>query len=502
MTTGHLGEIRWLPAGRRLAVTAVLAVALTAAAVVAGPAPATTAAGLPNPCTPVVRVCAKDVLSGVGQAIPGLAQAKKALDTIGGVLATAGQSVLAAGVAWLSASILSTAQDILDQPGAFLDALTRPRLTAAGFLGPHGAYHVVASFAVVLLVGFIFLGVISGLLSGEPGQAMFRVVRDTPAAVLAIVGFPWLVEQLIAAVDGLCAATLPSGEVLHRLLAARVFTGFDGLEVGLPQLLLALVAFIAAVLVSTEMLVRTVLVRLAVALAPISFAGMIWAPARPAARKAVELTIAGVLAKFAIYLALKVGLDLTGEFTDSPVPGGAAWGSLLLGIAVVCLAAFAPYIVWRLLPHAEAFLAAQGVSRMPARAGLQVLQTAYWIDMIRTRAGGGGGRAWAAGPPPAPRAGGPGPARRPTARPSGGGGGAARAVAGGGAGRAGRAATAGGLGAAVSAGQSARAGKDRVASSMDRPTRPTSPAAGGAAGGGAASGPPEADWVRRPRRAP
>src|SRR6266536_3010922 len=500
MSILHIARTRGLSVGRRLTATMVLAVVLTT--VVVGRPASAAAAGLPDPCTPIVHICASDVLGGLGQAIPGLADAQKALNTIGGVVAAAGQSVLAAGIAWFTGSVVATSRDILGQPGAFVDTLTRPRLTAAAFLGRRGAYYVVASFGVVLLVGFIFLGVISGLLSGEPGQAMFRIVRDTPAAVLAILGFPWLVEQLIGAADGLCAAALPSGEVLRRLLDTQVFTPFDGIGVGLPQLLLAVVAFVAAVLVFVELLVRNVLVHLLVTLAPLSFAGIVWPAARPAARKVAELTVAGVLAKPAIYVALKVGLDLIGEFTDSGVPGGAAWGSLLLGIAVVCLAAFAPYTVWRLLPHAEAFLAAQGVSRMPARAGMQVLQTAYWIDMIRTRAGGGGGRAWAAGPPPAPRAGGPGPARRPTARPSGGGGGAARAVAGGGAGRAGRAATAGGLGAAVSAGQSARAGKDRVASSMDRPTRPTSPAAGGAAGGGAASGPPEADWVRRPRRAP
>jgi len=507
MSILHIARTRGLSVGRRLTATMVLAVVLTT--VVVGRPASAAAAGLPDPCTPIVHICASDVLGGLGQAIPGLADAQKALNTIGGVVAAAGQSVLAAGIAWFTGSVVATSRDILGQPGAFVDTLTRPRLTAAAFLGRRGAYYVVASFGVVLLVGFIFLGVISGLLSGEPGQAMFRIVRDTPAAVLAILGFPWLVEQLIGAADGLCAAALPSGEVLRRLLDTQVFTPFDGIGVGLPQLLLAVVAFVAAVLVFVELLVRNVLVHLLVALAPLSFAGIVWPAARPAARKVAELTVAGVLAKPAIYVALKVGLDLIGEFTDSGVPGGAAWGSLLLGIAVVCLAAFAPYTVWRLLPHAEAFLAAQGVSRMPARAGMQVLQTAYWIDMLRSRPGGhrqtGPGRP--AAPPPGTS---PGPARRLPNPPAGGGsGGMAARMPASGSGGTGPAATgasggapaAGSAAPAAAAAGAAKAGQDRGAFASDRPTtRPTGAGAGSL--GGSASGRASDGWVRRPRGGP
>jgi len=481
MTTPHPRHRR-LPAVRRAAAVLALAVLLTVGLAAGRLGPVGAAVGLPNPCTPLVHLCASDVLSGLAQAIPGLAEAKRAVAQIGGVLAAAGQSVLAAGVAWFTGTVVSTARAVLAQPGAFLDTLTRPRLTAAAFLGPGGAYHTVASIGVLLLVGFIFLGVISGLISGEPGQALFRVVRDTPAAVLAILGFPWLVDQMIAAADGLCAATLPSGQVLHRLLDTKVFTGFESLGVGLPQLLLAVVAFTAAVLVFAELLVRTVLVHLLVALAPISFAGIVWPAARPAARKVVEFAAAGVLAKPAIYVALKVGLDLVGEFADSQVPAGAAWGSLLLGIAVVCVAAFAPYLVWRLLPHAEGFLVAQGVSRMPARAGMQVLQTAYWIDMIRSRPGGRG-RTGPTGPPPAQPAAGLGPAGRLPVPPSRGG--AAREPAPGG---------------GEPGGATGVPGRVRPpAPSGSAAATSSAPAAEGRAGSAARADRSSAGWTRRPR---
>lgn len=187
----------------------------------------------------VLRVCASDVADAAATAakvaIPGLAVATAALDKAGAAAAAAGSSLVGAATAWFTQSLLTAAGAILVEPGGFASSATRPDVTAAAFLGRDGAYHRVASAAVVLLVGFIFLGVIQGLFSGEPGQALFRVVRDTPIAVLAILGFPWLVSQLLDMVDGLSAAILPTGEVLRSLMDKHVFTAFSVIGTGLPQ---------------------------------------------------------------------------------------------------------------------------------------------------------------------------------------------------------------------------------------------------------------------------
>jgi hypothetical protein len=232
-----------------------------------------------------------------------------------------------------------------------------------------------------------------------------------------------------------------------------------------------------------------------VGLAPLSFAGMVWPAARPAARKVGELTAAALLAKPAIFLALKVGLALVGQHTAT---SGAGWGSLLVGVTVVTIAAFAPWVVWRLLPLAEAYMVAQGVSRMPFRGAMQVLQTAYWADMIRSRTGPG--RTAGAGLPPAGRGGpgGPGPGRSPL--PRGGGGGGQRPAApapGAGAGSGSSGGAAGGSGGAAGA-------VGRVAAGVAAGAASTSAATGGGSGraaggrGAAAAGRPSDGWTRRP----
>jgi hypothetical protein len=60
---------------------------------------------------------------------------------------------------------------------------------------------------------------------------------------------------------------------------------------------------------------------------------------------------------------------------------------LLVGGVILSLAAFAPFIVLRLIPIAEAALVGQGVSRGPLRAAQSGLGTYYYTNSI-TRLGG------------------------------------------------------------------------------------------------------------------
>jgi hypothetical protein len=61
---------------------------------------------------------------------------------------------------------------------------------------------------------------------------------------------------------------------------------------------------------------------------------------------------------------------------------------MISGAAIIGVAVFAPFVVWRLLPVAEAAMVAQGLSRMPGRAAINTAQTA---NMVRGRGGGGRG---------------------------------------------------------------------------------------------------------------
>jgi hypothetical protein len=270
--------------------------------------------------------------------------------------------------------------------GDFFTTSTRPEVGAAFFVGKGGAYQTVASVSCLLLVGATALGVAAAVLSGEPGQALARIVRDLAFAVLAILVFPWFVDKLVTLTDVIAYAVLPGEDSVKKiedivsLPPSRDIAG----------LMVTMMVFLAIVLIYLELVVQNALTMIVTALAPLSFAGMTMPAARPSAGQMVKMTVAIAFAKPAIFVALRIGVDLIAEDQHRLTPGG--WGRYLTGMAVLGVAVFMPFVVWRLIPIAEAYAVGQGVSRAPFRGAMQVAQSAYWAQALAGRGGLGGGR--------------------------------------------------------------------------------------------------------------
>ncbi|ORT53027.1 hypothetical protein [Frankia sp. KB5] len=306
-------------------------------------------------------------------------------------------------VNWLSTSLYDSARSMLTN---LVHASTNPDVTAEEFIGPHGAYHDVASFACLGLIGCISLGVIQAMLSGEPTQALLRLPRDVVVAALAIVGFPWAVGEGLKVSNVLAEWMLPPGTFTPDKLADAIlpYTALPGANVAV--LLLEQLVLFAIIVMSLELVVQTALTYVAVAVAPLSFMTMTTASGRAAARKAVELTIAIVLIKPGIFLALRVGIDLAGPDRHPSPASGTDWAGILLGLAVAGVAAFMPWIIWRMIPSMEQAVVAQGLGRAPFRAGMQAMQTAYFGSALAGTLSRAAGRGATPGGRPAPPGGG------------------------------------------------------------------------------------------------
>jgi hypothetical protein len=165
-------------------------------------------------------------------------------------------------------------------------------------------------------------------------------------------------------------------------------------------------------------------------------------------RKLTELTLALIFSKVVIAIAFSIGaaalagVDNAGHADAGSTSGvGASAGTLFSGLVIFALAAFAPFVVLKLFPAAEAAVVAQGISRGPVRATQQASASAFYIERLAgahangaNRAAGGArvrsGGDYGAGPAgPAPNGGGPGhgpgPGRGPGGVSNGQGGGAA-----------------------------------------------------------------------------
>jgi type IV secretion system protein TrbL len=218
---------------------------------------------------------------------------------------------------------------------------------------------------------------------------------------------------------------------------------------------------LGAFMVWLELIVRAGLVYLMVATAPLVLAMRIFPGFAPAWKKFVETAVAVILSKVFVAIALVLGLSLT---TGGVIPTGTAAGTgadigqLIAGIAMMALAAFAPFVLLRFVPVVEAALLAQGISHMPARVAQQGMQASYYGQGLSRLAGSGGAAAAGGAAGGAPSGGGPPPgggtdgpsAAGPPGGPRGGG-------------------SAGGGGAGVPSGEQSR-GSSNGGSSNDGPT--------------------------------
>ncbi len=165
---------------------------------------------------------------------------------------------------------------------------------------------------------------------------------------------------------------------------------------------------------------------------------MVWPAARGMVRKLTELVLALIFSKVVIAVAFSVGaaalagVDNAGHADAGSTSGvSASAGTLFSGLVIFGLAAFAPFVVLKLFPAAEAAIVAQGISRGPVRTTQQASASAFYLERLAGAHGNGSngaaGRApvqpggdFGSGPPGgSPNGGGAAPGRaRRRARPA------------------------------------------------------------------------------------
>lgn len=397
---------------------------------------------------------------------------------VGGV-ATAGFEVIIGGlVAWVVDAVVWVVGGVFN---FFLDA-TDPNVQADWFITGTGPYATTVNIGATLLLLFLLAGIVQGTLSGDTGGMLRRMALELPVSVLGMIGLVTVTQILIRLTDAL------SGQIIGNFqddisdfttVVVSLSSLGGGTATALVVFILGLVTVLAGLILVAVLVVRSALIYIVVALAPIVFATRLWPATKGASRKLLDLLVALILSKLVIAVALSVaaaaavGTGSGGEVTSLPEPevfaedpGGSvtqAVGILLTAAAAFGVAAFSPLLVARLLPMTEAALVAQGVAGSPVRAGHQGMMMANTMQMVTGRrysqiAGarncGGEPGGTGSGPPggaPPPGSGGPGPGA------SGAGGGGAA----GGASAAGAAATGVGV-AVVAAAKAAEATKKGV----------------------------------------
>ena len=492
----------WLPRG---GVVACAIVALAAALTLANPSPpdanANVACDIGSAVTPITGAVgignpAGDACNGATDAVSGmlpdpLSPIKDAAKSIGSGIFNQITSWAADGAVWL-----------LGRVAALTTRTTSPNLLSKGFLRQ---YRQMVSIAAVLAILMLIFACLEGLGRSDGGMLWRVFLVNVPVAALATSAAYVVVQLLIATTDGFSEVVAHSTasdlhdffkSAIESLAVAGAKAGTTtggpgaGTAVGAEAVPLfvgfiaAIVAAFAAFLVWIELLMRDAAIYAVALFMPLAIAASIWPRWMGALRRTGELVIVVVFSKFVIVSVIALAASLLAN-TGGKVEHVLAAGALML------LACFAPFVLFRLVPFAEGAVSSAFSRQSAGSASLRTVQFTSSVQMMRraalanwavnstkgkdgSAAGGGGGGS----------AGGGGAKAKPGGGSGGGGGGADAGQAAGASGGA-----AGAVALPVAVGVGAAKGSQTVAGKLaSSGTSHASGASGGTESGGAAQG--------------
>lgn len=344
---------------------------------------------------------------------------------VGGV-ATKGFEVIIGGLtAWVVDAVVWVVGGVFN---FFLDSAD-PNVQADWFITGHGPYATTVSIAASLLLLFVLAGIIQGTLDGDVGGMLRRIALELPISIIGMIGLVTVTQILIRLTDALCGQVLDNFQddiTKFGTVVASLNSLTGGSATAFVVFVLGLVTVLAGLVLVAELVVRSALIYIVVALAPLVFATRLWPATKGASRKLLDLLVALIVSKLVIAVALAVaaaaavGAGSGGAVTALPRPevfaedpGGSvtqAVGILLTAAAAFGVSAFSPLLIARLLPMTEAAVVAHGIKGGPVRAGHQGMMMANTAQMVSGRrhsqiANGRAATSAGAGAPPAAGAG-------------------------------------------------------------------------------------------------
>jgi hypothetical protein len=303
-------------------------------------------------------------------------------DAIGGAVGWAWDKVIQGIYTWFANGLLL----LMEWVWGVLDTATTPRLTDDWFRS--GLIAPLAGLALAVTVAMMLASAIQAGFGGRP-ELIVDAVKESAKSIVATAVTVIVMDVMIQGADAFSNIAWQSG----RGDAQRVM---DGLASTMSQAgplsttflgPLALLFGMIGLLVTTVVLfMRSSLLYLVAAFAPIVWASSVSPVMRGSGRRLVHVTVALVLAKPAITITLVVGLKLVANAgtpgTTGATSGAAALGSLVSGFACFAIGGLSPWVVYRLLPSVEQAAVSSGIVGGWGRAAMTGVQAGMMVKSL------------------------------------------------------------------------------------------------------------------------
>lgn len=206
---------------------------------------------------------------------------------------------------------------------------------------------ITATLAGVVVTGIFALELIKGVLRREP-RSLSRAVLGVGGGLLGAAASIGVVEAMLAATDALSDGIVhTSGLGSLDKLGTEIAPAGAIAGIGSPALMLVLGLgyLLASFFVWALFIVRKAMIIVAAVFAPVAFSGAASRATAGWVRKWIEFTVAMVFSKMVVVIIFTLALSLVG----SPGTGMAAVGALFSGLAMMVVACFAPWMLFKLV---------------------------------------------------------------------------------------------------------------------------------------------------------
>jgi hypothetical protein len=341
--------------------------------------------GVGNPLGDACNAVTDPILGAAGDKI--LGPLKDAAAGIGKDVFNKVTAWIADGAVWLVGEVATLSEKT-----------TSPSLRGKGFVKQ---YKLMTQIAVAMAALMVIFAVLDALGKGEAGQIARVLLINVPLAAIATSAAFVVAQILITTCDGMCAAIASStgadAKVFFKgaITAIAAVGGTGGARAGAaagggaPGAAAGAVAvplfvgFVASVIVAfaaffvwLELLMRDAAIYVTALFMPLAIGAAIWPRWNSALRRTCELLIVLIFSKFVIVAIIALAASLMAHNEGSVQ-------YVLAAAAMLLLACFSPFILFKLVPFAEGAVATATSRQSGTSAAVRTVEFANSSMMMQ-----------------------------------------------------------------------------------------------------------------------
>ncbi|MEE8869876.1 MAG: conjugal transfer protein TrbL [Acidipropionibacterium acidipropionici] len=260
-------------------------------------------------------------------------------------------SLIAAPFDWLASSMAGAAAWLMETMWTVFDTTTLVDLTQDGFIS---VYNIVFGIALFIIAIFFFLQLITGMIQRDPG-ALSRAALGAGKSILGSFVVITLTTLLLEIVDQLCIGLIQAAGETTESMGNQLLllaSALSGLNIAAPGVGAIVSIFLAGLMIAAigivwfSLLIRKALILVTVVLAPLALSGASWDVTKGWIGKWVTFLIALIISKLVLVVVFLVAITQVATPIDA---GLTSVTEPIAGIVLMGIAAFAPYMVYRLI---------------------------------------------------------------------------------------------------------------------------------------------------------